>query len=388
MYQLVLIILCSSLLLILHTYLFYPLGMTLFFSKSKNKTAEFSSLDECPAVVVLIAAYNEEDVIEQKIRSVYASSYPSDKLSVYVGSDASTDATNSIVETLCREFKSLKLVHFPGRVGKIGIVNHLQSLVNEPVLVLTDANVIFEPTTLFELVRKFKDNRVGLVAANIVKESFDNGGISLQEKKYLSLENRIKASESNAFNLIMGAEGGCYAVRNHLFTKVPPDFIVDDFFITMKVLEKGKYVVFNPTALCKEDVSGDMTGEYRRKVRISSGNFQNLVYFKNKLFRFWTPLSFAFLSHKVLRWFTPLLLFIALLSTAFLMPSGMFFICFFVLQLMGMFSPVADYFLKFKFPFLKFVSHFYLMNFALLEGFIKFVSGVKTNIWEPVKRNV
>lgn len=388
MYQLVLIILCSSLLLILHTYLFYPLGMILLFSKSKNKISAFTVNDELPNLAILIAAYNEESVIERKIRSVFNTHYPQSKIHVFVGSDASTDGTDKIVERLAAEFNQLQLIPFKGRVGKIGIVNHLQSLASQSILVMTDANVIFNPETLFELVKSFKDERVGLVGANIIKESFGNAGITLQEKKYLSLENKIKTSESNAFNLIMGAEGGCYAMRNSLFVKVPPTFIVDDFFITLKVLDQNKYTLFNPEAICQEDVDSDTRGEYRRKVRISSGNFQNLFYFKWSLLKFWTPLCFSFWSHKVLRWFTPSLLLLALTSTGILIPLHPLFIVLFGLQLLGILWPFLDYLFSFKNQLFKFISHFYLMNFALMEGFLKFTIGIKTNIWQPVKRNV
>jgi cellulose synthase/poly-beta-1,6-N-acetylglucosamine synthase-like glycosyltransferase len=273
-------------------------------------------------------------------------------------------------------------------VGKIGIVNHLQSLSDDSILIMTDANVIFKQATIFELVKKFKDLNVGLVAANIIKKSKSNDGIAFQEKRYLSMENKIKTCESNAFNLIMGAEGGCYAIRNNLFSKVPANFIVDDFFITMQVLERGKNTLFNSNAHCLEDVPSDIAGEYKRKVRISSGNFQNLFFFKNILFRFQKPICFVFWSHKVLRWLTPFFLITALFSSFYLMCFHRFFIYIFLLQLIGFLFPLFNYLINFKSTFLKFISHFYLMNFALLEGFIKFTKGIKSSVWQPIKRDV
>lgn len=387
MQQLAVIILCSTLLLILHTYLFYPLGMILLFSKPEKKTANKPTAN-FPEVAVLIAAYNEERVIGQKIRSVYESSYPGEKITVYVGSDASNDDTDRIVTELQKEFRSLHLIPFAGRVGKIGIINHLREIAVAPFLVLTDANVFFKPETLTELLLPFQDAEAGLVAANIVKVSDNDSGIALQEKKYLSLENRIKAAESNAFRLIMGAEGGCYALRKELFSHVPDNFIVDDFFITMRVLEQGKTALFQPTAVCTEDSPADNRSEYRRKVRISSGNFQNLVYFAPQLIPVWRPLSFCFWSHKVLRWFTPLLLILALLCSALLIPVSDFFLWFFLFQVLGLLTPVFTAIFGIRSQTFKFASHFYLMNLALLQGFLKFIAGIKTNIWQPVKRNV
>jgi len=387
MYNLLIIILICSSLLILHTYLFYPLFMILIYRNSNHNQLLFYSDDELPSIAILIAAHNEEKVIEKKILSVFNTNYPSSKLKVFIGSDASTDRTDEIISNLTNTYSSIEFIKFKGRVGKISIINHLQSLCDEPVLILSDANVIFKQNTIFELVKYFKDSNVGLVSANIIKESSNNDGISYQEKKYLNFENKIKASESYAFNFIMGAEGGCYAIRNNLFSKVPSNFIVDDFFITMQVLERKNYALLNNLAICIEDVTSDISSEYRRKVRISSGNFQNLFFFKHLLFDF-SSICFAFWSHKVLRWLTPFFIFICLFSSVFLIPYHKFFIWISCIQLVLLLFPLFNYFFKFNNVFLKFIAHFYLMNFALFEGFIKFIKGIKSSIWEPINRNV
>ncbi|MCC6370753.1 MAG: glycosyltransferase, partial [Bacteroidia bacterium] len=201
-----LLIFAGSVLLIMHTYLFYPFFMIAFFSKSKKKCESFLMNDDLPQVAVLVAAFNEEKVIGEKIISVFNSSYPLNKIKVYVGSDASVDGTDGIVEDLKIRYSNLELVKFEGRVGKINIINHLQSLGDEQILIMTDANVLFKPETIFELVKCFRNEQIGIVAANIIKVSENDEGISYQEKKYLSLENKIKAAESNAFDLIMGSE--------------------------------------------------------------------------------------------------------------------------------------------------------------------------------------
>ena len=387
MYNLLIIILICSSLLILHTYVFYPLFMILIYRNSNHNQLLFYSDHELPSIAILIAAHNEEKVIEKKILSVFNTNYPSSKLKVFIGSDASTDRTDEIISNLTNTYSNIEFIKFKGRVGKISIINHLQSLCDESVLILSDANVIFKQNTIFELVKYFKDSNVGLVSANIIKESSNNDGISYQEKKYLNFENKIKASESYAFNFIMGAEGGCYAIRNNLFSKVPSNFIVDDFFITMQVLERKNYALLNNLAICIEDVTTDISSEYRRKVRISSGNFQNLFFFKHLLFDF-SSICFAFWSHKVLRWLTPFFIFICLFSSVFLIPYHKFFIWISCIQLLLLLFPLFNYFFKFNNVFLKFIAHFYLMNFALFEGFIKFIKGIKSSIWEPINRNV
>jgi len=388
MHSLLLIIFVLSVLCIFHTYIFYPLLMLFFLPRRKENIIEYNRTDDLPGVAVLVAAYNEERVIREKILSVFDTNYPANKLKVYIGSDASIDGTDAIIDSLRGQFKNLELIKFDGRVGKISIINHLQSLGDEDILIMTDANVIFRPDTLFQLVKKFRDDRVGIIAANIIKESATNEGIALQEKKYLSLENKIKAAESSVFNLIMGAEGGCYAIRNSLFSKVPLKFIVDDFFITLQVLIRGKFTLFNREAICIEDVATDAEGEYRRKVRISSGNFQNLFFFRRLLLRFWTPVAFSFWSHKVLRWITPFLLLSTFISSFLLAFSERLFFYLMVIQIIGFMIAALSTVFNYKNQLLKFISHFYMMNLALLEGFFRFMKGIQSSIWQPVKRNV
>lgn len=388
MHNALLIIFFVSVFFMFHTYVFYPFVMITLFSKRRQKMIAYSETDDLPKIAVLIAAYNEGKVIREKLDSVLNSKYPLSKIKVYVGSDSSTDDTDQIVLELKKSRANLELVRFGERVGKISIINHLQSMGDEDILIMTDANVIFTNDTIFQLVRYFKDERVGIVAANIVKVSHDNEGISFQEKKYLSLENRIKACESNAFNMIMGAEGGCYAIRNSLFSKVPLKFIVDDFFITFQVIIRNKFTLFNKHALCFEDVASDTGGEYKRKVRISSGNFQNLFFFKKLLIYFWRPIGFTFWSHKVLRWLTPFFLLFSFVSSGLLIPFEHMFAILFSLQLLGFLFPFFNRLFTFRSNTLKFISHFYFMNFALMEGFFRFLKGIKSSIWQPVERNV
>ena len=389
MNDLLMIVFWLSVLCVMHTYILYPFFMILFYSKSHKKRAAFTLQDDTlPSVAILVAAYNEEKVIAEKIHSIFKTSYPINKIKLFIGSDASRDKTDLLVAELCLQYPQLQLVKFAGRVGKISIVNELQSLCEEEILIMTDANVIFTENTIFELLCFFKDEKVGIVAANISKQSLSNDGISLQEKMYLSLENKVKAAESNAIDMIMGAEGGCYAIRNNLFSKVPSKFNVDDFYITFQVLLKNRKALFNPLSICKEDVPGAMQDEYRRKVRISSGNFQNLFFFKAILYRFWKPFGFAFLSHKVLRWYTPFFILAALLSAFFLSNVSALYHWAFMLQLAFIILAFINFYLKLNHNILKFITHFYFMNLALIHGFFRFTMGIKTSIWQPVDRNV
>jgi len=388
MHNLLLILFLASVFLILQTYLFYPLWMLLFTSKAEIENEIYTANDELPTIGILIAAYNEEKIIGEKINSVFKTDYPLVKINVYVGSDASTDRTDQIISELSKKYPNLRLIKFGGRSGKANIINALAEQANEEIFILTDANVIFKEDTIFNLVKHFKDKKYAQVCANIIKVSGSDHGIAKQEKSYIVFENKIKHAEYKRWNVVMGAEGGCYAIRKEFYAPVPKNFFMDDFYITMNVIERNKKIVFDKEAICYEDVPTQAHEEFKRKVRISIGNFQNLFRYKKLLFPFWKGSAFAFLSHKVLRWFTPFFLIICLLSSAALAWHCPLFLILLLIQTGLMLFPLIDLMLPFKNPLLKFISHFYLMNLALLKGFFMFAKGVETSIWQPTKRNV
>ena len=370
---------------ILHSYVVYPLWLIVSASGKKKDSEQFTLQDNLPSIGILMAAYNEEKVIGDKIASVFNTSYPLDKITLYIGSDASTDRTDSIIDEYVRKYQQIKLVRFGGRTGKSGIINQLAANAPEEIFILTDANVIFKQDTIFNLIRHFKNTKTAQVAANIIKVSPSNKGIASQEKSYIALENKIKYYESVRWNIIMGAEGACYAIRKENYSPVPKNFYMDDFYITLNVIEQGKEIVFDTDAVCNEDVPTQSQEEFKRKVRISIGNFQNLGRYKKLLFKL-NGAAFAFWSHKVLRWLTPFFLISCFITSFILSYSYDIFIFFNAIQLLGLFSPVLDWLININFQPLRFISHFYLMNLALLKGFIIYLGGVDSNVWQPTKR--
>lgn len=388
MHNILVTIFSLCVLAIVHTYLFYPLFLLLFTKKKNIYENVYSKNDQLPFVAIIMAAYNEEKVIDDKIRSVMENDYPLERIKFYIGSDASTDKTDLIVKKWAEKFPQINLINFKGRTGKSGIVNHLVSLCDAEILILTDANVIFKNDTIFNLIRHFKNEKKSQVCANVIKVSDLNTGIASQEKSYIAIENRIKFFESLRWNIVMGAEGACYAIRKNAFSPIPAKFYMDDFYITMNVIEQRKEIVFDNEAICYEDVPTLSTEEFKRKVRISIGNFQNLFRYKKLLIPFWKGSAFAFWSHKVLRWLTPFFIIISLITSFILAIQSAFFVALFIAQLIGILMPLMDRFLKLEFKPFRFISHFYLMNLALLQGFIVFAKGVESNIWQPTKRNV
>ncbi|MBK9283748.1 MAG: glycosyltransferase [Sphingobacteriaceae bacterium] len=387
MLKLFLVIFCLSVFAILHTYVFYPL-LIIFFASFKKRVPSINKNSDLPEVCVLIAAYNEEKVIGQKIQSIVEGDYPLEKIRVLIGSDASTDDTNQIIQNWKSKYSCVELIEFGGRTGKAGIINKLAELAGKKILILTDANVIFAKDTLGHLLMHFNNEQVAQVCANIIKVADSKVGIAGAEKSYLALENKIKYSESLLFGIVMGAEGACYAIRSEFYNPVPPKFFMDDFYMTMNVIEQGGKIVFAKEAICFEDVPDKSSEEFKRKIRISIGNFQNLFRFKKLLWPPWSGVSFAFLSHKLLRWKTPFLILTALKVSILLSFYFPLFQILLILQCIGILSPLLDKLTLSKIFFIRYLSHFYMMNAALLIGFFKFLKGVDTNIWTPTERNV
>ncbi|TSA33346.1 MAG: glycosyltransferase [Porphyromonadaceae bacterium] len=343
-----------------------------------------------PMVSILLSAYNEEDVIEEKIRSVFNTHYPATRFEILIGSDHSTDRTPEIIEHLTKEFPAIRFFNFTLRQGKPNVINKLVTETRGEILILTDANVIFDKNTLTRITAPFGDSIIGLVDTQMINLGMRREGISFQEKAYISREVQIKYLESRLWGVMMGPFGGCFAIRRELFEPVPANFLVDDFFLNMKVLESGYKAVNNPAARVYEDVSNDLSIEFKRKIRIATGNFQNLKRFKKLLSPAKPALAFCFFSHKVIRWMGPVFLLLALLALSFLAFSSVFYQVLLFAYIVVLLVPALDYLLKklnLHFKIFRFITHFLGMNLALSIGMVRYLKGVKTNVWQPTKRH-
>jgi cellulose synthase/poly-beta-1,6-N-acetylglucosamine synthase-like glycosyltransferase len=256
------------------------------------------------------------------------------------------------------------------------------------ITILTDANVMFKAGTLYELVKYFKDSQVGLVDSKFVLSSQI---ISHEEEKdYLNFEQQLKYYEGLVWGTMQGPFGACYAIRTSLFHPIPEKFLVDDFFIGMNVMIQGFHAILNPNALVMEEVHTNWKQEFKRKMRISSGNYQNLDFFAKVLFKPFTGLSITWFFHKVLRWLLPVafvpILVIDLIAFLFwgysLIPSLITLILIlgvvslhYILQRLNLHSRTIER-----------LSYFIYINLALVQGFIFFIKGIQTNVWKPTQR--
>lgn len=341
-----------------------------------------------PSVSILIAARNEEQVIAEKMESILHTNYQGD-FEILCGSDNSTDRTDDILKQFSEKSEKIHFFSYSARKGKPSIINDLADKAAGDILVITDANVMFTGDTVFHLVRRFKDSGTGLVDANMRPPVPNDSGISLQERIYISLETRLKNMEGEIWGTMMGPFGGCFAIRKEMFRKVPANFLADDFYLNMQVLKQGRKCVNDLDAVVYETVSTEISEEFRRRVRISSGNFQNLFHFGHMLFPPWKAVAFCFFSHKVLRWMGPLILVLLFLSNILIFQQSRFFQVALFVQIILFLIPLIDILLeKFRIHIiiLRFITHFYIMNAALFWGFIKYMKGITSNAWEPTKR--
>ncbi len=376
MVSLAVIISLAALSLIALTYVVYPVWQLIFPGKPMDFTGEFTP----PLVSVVFAAYNESSIIEAKIRSIYNTNYPIDKLSVWIGSDLSNDGTDEIIRNLQSEFPQLNLHVNDVRSGKSATINSLIEQTTAEVIIATDANILFKETTIEELVRPIALQKATAVAGTLAYEA---GGVinstATNEKVYLSLENAIRRAESRKHGICFGMEGGLYSMRKSFWKPIPPNTFMEDFFQTVQLIASDQKVLFNEAAIGLEDVSTSLREEYKRKIRISIGNWQNLIRFYPLLFKHPYPFGILFLMHKVLRWLTPHLYLIALIA-------GLFTSQWMIISIVLIGLPVSQFILM-SFGLATPLAYFYVMNTALFVGFLRYLKGVKSSVWQPTKRN-
>lgn len=375
--------------LIIHSYLIYPAILFILARNKKDNDVLYSTEENLPFVSIILSVYNEGQIIRDKLRSVFNTTYPDDKFEMLIGSDGSTDQTNTILRLFSIEEPTLRFFPYPERTGKGNVLNRLREEAKGEILIFTDADIMFTPDLIYKLVRHFKNESIGVVATNIAKKNLDPNGIAVQEWSFMSRETRMKYREGKIWGTMMGAYGACYAIRNEFFTPVPDGYTVDDFFITMKILEKKHKSILDLDAVHYEIISNKLSEEFRRRVRISAGNFQNLKEFYSLLWPPFTGLSFSFMSHKVIRWIVPFLLIFLIVSNIFLYPANLFYKITLIIQGILMMIPFLDFILRklgLQIVFLRFITYFYSMNLALLAGFIKYIKGAETNVWQPTQR--
>ncbi len=335
-------------------------------------------------VTIIVAAYNEEKVIEKKIKNILGLSYPKEKICVIIASDGSNDRTNEIVKKY--ESNNIKLIEFP-RMGKVNVLNNAVPRAKSGIIVFSDANTIYHSDALTKLVKNFEDHEVGCVCGKLILVNPNDVKSGEGEGFYWRFETWIKKAESG-FGCVVGANGAIYAIRKSLFEKMPENVINDDFHISMKIMEQGYKVVYENDAVGIEEVAPDFKSEFSRHVRDGAGHYREIVHLASLL----NPLKgrrfFTYLSHRVIRWIVPFLLIVAFVSNMLLVGSTGYKTLF-IIQSAFYIMAIAAFFMQkyeinigiFNIPFF-FIS----VNTALFIGFIKNMLNLQTVTWERTER--
>lgn len=270
----------------------------IFCGKPKQPSAPTSD-EEWPEVTLLICAYNEESVVEEKMQNCHALSYPVGKLHVVWCTDGSDDNTCKLLS----EYDDVQILHQPERRGKTAALNRAMNYVTTPIIVFTDANTKLCNNAIREMVRAFRDPKVGCVAGEKrIEVRSTDGAAAGGEGVYWRYESTLKRWDSELCST-MGAAGELFAIRRELFRPMDLNMLLDDFIMSMLIVKDGYRIAYVPTAYAIESGSADLVEEQKRKRRIAAGGLQSIWKLRGLLNPFRYPVvGFQFLSHRVLRW--------------------------------------------------------------------------------------
>lgn len=376
--------------IIFYTYIGY--GIVLFFMIKlkrlfkKDRTTVLND-DELPEVTLLVAAYNEMDYVHKKVENTKNLIYPKDKLHQIWVTDGSDDKTPDLL----RAYGDIEVLHRPERNGKIAAMNRAMSFVKTPIVIFSDANTLLGEQSIMKIAQMFSNPKTGCVSGekrifNADKEAASAAG----EGIYWKYESTLKRWDAE-LNTAVGAAGELFAIRTHLFNEVEPDTLLDDFIISLRVAMQGYKIDYDPEAYAIETASANVKEELKRKIRIAAGGIQSVVrlYPLLNIFKYGL-LSFQYISHRVLRWtITPIALLLLLLVNIILAQSSILFTILLTLQVLFYVSALIGWKLenkelKVKLFFIPY--YFFIMNYAVYMGFVRYMRNKQSVNWERAKR--
>lgn len=345
-----------------------------------------------PEVTLFVAAYNEKEYVEAKVRNAKSLRYPPGKVHHLWVTDGSDDGTPELL----RQYPELEVYHHPARNGKIAAMNRGMQFVKTPIVIFSDANTDLGEDSIQEIVRLFRDPKVGCVSGEKrIRSREADAAAGAGEGLYWKYESTLKKWDAELYSVV-GAAGELFAIRTALWQEVEKDTLLDDFIISLRVAMQGYTIQYNPNAYAIETASANVKEELKRKVRIAAGGIQSVVRLWPLLNIFkYGVLSFQYLSHRVLRWtLTPLLLLLILpLNLALALPQGLFSfglysllfwgqVLFYAAALLGWLLEQRQ--LKVKALFVPY--YFFIMNLSVFLGLGRYLKGQQSVNWERAVR--
>ena len=340
-----------------------------------------------PEATLLIAAYNEEAIVASKMVNCRQLDYPADKLRLVWITDGSNDNTNERL----KEYPEVTVLYQPRRQGKTAALNRALPYVNTPYVIFTDANTMLNKGAIKEIIRQFSDPRVGCVAGEKRVEIQAEQGATAGEGIYWKYESALKRLDYRLYSAV-GAAGELFAIRTSLFEQMPPETLLDDFILSLRIAMRGYTIAYSKEAYALESASLNMREEEKRKVRISAGGLQSVWRLRGLLNMFrYGILSFQYISHRVLRWtLTPVVLFALLPLNLLLACTGHTLytvilalqLAFYLLGYLGYKMEKRNIRNK-----LLFIPYYFLfMNINVIRGYSYLAKHKGTGAWEKAKR--
>jgi len=345
-----------------------------------------------PEVTLFIAAYNEKDYVEDKMKNTLALDYPKDKLNIVWVTDGSDDGTPDLL----KGYPNTTVHHLDARNGKIGAMNRGMEFVKTPIVIFSDANTNLGKESIRRIVNLFSSPTVGCVSGEkriVDKDSDVASGAG--EGLYWKYESALKKWDAELYSVV-GAAGELFAIRTELYRHVEKDTLLDDFIISLRVAQDGYTIQYDPEAYAIETASANVKEELKRKIRISAGGIQSVIRLRSLLnvFKYGT-LSFQYISHRVLRWtLTPLCL-VLLIPILFMLAYnegifdfGLYSVLFWI-QLFFYGAALLGWFLENRSTRIKalFVPYyFFIMNLSVVLGFFRYMKKSQSVNWERAKR--
>jgi biofilm PGA synthesis N-glycosyltransferase PgaC len=384
-----------SIFLVFYSYFGYALLVWVFINvrkKNQNRIVDENAGFE-PPVSLIVAVYNEEDVLKKKIENCLEIDYPKNKLKLIFVADGSTDNSAAII----KQYPQIELLYKPERQGKVAAINRTMTTVSTDYVIFCDANTFLNKDCIKEIIKHYRDEKIGAVAGEkkVVVPATLNKPVKDGEGLYWKYESKLKKIDSDFYSVV-GAAGELFSIRTKLFEPVPSEVLLDDFIISMNICKKGYRVIYEPKAYAMEAPSLTMKDEQKRKIRISAGGFQSVIMLKGLLNIFkYGKLSFLYISHRVSRWILcPVLLPLIFVCniiivqfsgdnvfniyTALLIAQ----IAFYSMAALGWLFSLKN--IKNNIFYVPF--YFVFINVALYIGFVRFLNNKQTVLWDKAKR--
>lgn len=372
--------------LIVYAYAVYPLliwALARSFGREGRVPADLDD-DALPTASLLIAAYNEAAVIEERLRNAMELDYPTGKLEILVGTDGCKDRTAELVRGVAGP--NVRLMEFTENRGKATVINELALAAKGTILLPSDANTMNDPQAARRLVRWFGDPKIGAVCGKLALTDAKTG--RNVDGLYWKYENFLKRCEGR-LGALLGANGAIYAIRKSLHEPIPARTIVDDFVIPLLAkIRTGCVILYDGEAIAHEETAPSVGSEFHRRARIGAGGFQAI----GMLWRLLNPLrgwvAFTFVSHKVLRWLCPFFMIGALIAPALLWKHPLYLglllaqVVFYLISTVAMLAPAEARLPKL----VKLMAMFTSMNAALLVGFWRWLRGRQRANWKRTDR--